>query len=488
MFFRLFFFGIFVFCFIFSNKVSNKTTLYLFSFLKEIEKNDNLLSAYRKSGKAFKKAKEYIWHTTFFPTLNSGGSISQSKVPFDQTNYSGNLSLNALLPIASTRFSLGGSVGYQLDFFTRNYLWAPSLDLSVSQPILRDGILPALFVNRFRSKIEQQIEIDSLIIEYNEVDTDRRLNKLYYDNIIDFFQYRYYQELLKILKEIKDNSEKLYLFNRNRNKKRIIGDSEYLQSEINYLTLKQSYDSTQEDFKKLKFKIMLNLGYTRKDAEKKKLNLVGNFFSRNSLKLNESQFFELSLKKRKDVRNTQIEINKKDMQIKNAINDTLPKLDLGFGLNWKGKGEEFDESLEGDFLREFKASFSFSAYLSPVAYTQMDLYRLEKEQLQHRLSGVEKSLKINIKNGILSIKQNSKNLETNLKTYRLRKKLYLSLKKDYENGRIDYRFFIDGINNYRNSYQSYLNSVLQYQFSIIKFYYDFADMGLYINNFLQREK
>lgn len=468
---------------IFNFLLSEKVNLNIFDYLKKIKVNDQLLLSYEKEGKVFKRGVEYIWHKTFLPTFGSGGSIVRAKLPIEQTNYNGNISLNGLLPVTSTKLELGASVGSQFSFFTQSLLWSPALEFSISQPLLRDGIIPSFFVNGFRSPIEQRIDIDAMSIDYNEVDRKNRYNKLLHDSIIDFFQYRYYQELLKIIKNIKDDSRKLYLFNRKRHKRGVIGDSEYLQSEINTLSVDQSYSSTQDELKKIKFKILLNLGYDSKELEKLNLNLIGGFFQQNNKKIREEELFNISLQKKTDLQRLQLEIKKKDLQIKNAINDNFPKLDLGLGVNWKAQGEDLDRSLQADFETEFQASFTFSAYLSPVFYNQMETYRLDREQLQHKVGNLKKSLKIDIRNGLLDLKKNAKNLEINEKTSKLRKELYLSLKKDYENGKIDYRFFIDAINNYRNSYQNYLNSVIEYQFSLLNIYYKFTDIDLYIERF-----
>lgn len=483
MFLKWIFFSCFFFTFFFSKNVN----ISIFDYLQKIEENDSLLESYKKNASVLRRGKEYLWHTTFLPTLNFQGFIAQTKVPIEQTNYSASLSFQTLLPFTSTVLAVEGAVANQINFFnpSERFIWNPNFSFSISQPLLRNGLIPALFVNDdFNSPIQQKIDIDSMVIQFNDLEVKHRYNKLVYNGTIDFLQYVYYQELLKIFREITENSRKLYLFNLQRYKKKIIADSEYLQSEINYLEIKQNYDSVKDDAEKLKFKILINLGYDPEKAKENKLNLKFNLLENknllnSSIKINEEEIYNLSLKKKKNLQSALLEEKKLNLQINGAINDTLPKMDINFGMTQKSSGADLETALQNDFSSEFRVGFNFSAYLSPVVYTQLETYRLNRERVKLQIKSIKKNLRIKIRESALEIIKNKKAVITKRKTYQLKKKVYKYLKKDYENGKIDYRFFIDAINDYRNSYQNYLDITIRYQFSLLKFYYEFADMKTY---------
>ena len=485
-FFILFFFLFFCGSFVEASSKQKKEfkSIDIQTYLQEVKKNHFKIKASESEITVSESSYRYSRDLLYFPALHFNGGYAEDYNPNPLTNYNFSTGLNYTLPYLNTgiSFSIASQFSYDIVYLLsqqgnggngspigqggQNSIWNSQYAFQINQPLLKSGP----WYNEVALNMQKQ---DILLTKANYENT---VLQVLFQGLGDYYNYQAQKEYQKALKEILDDSRKIYSFNKDRFKIGVIRETEFILSEVTYNNNQKEYDKIIKTIDSLHFKLLSHLAYSLDQILKTKLVFKNDFsiLEKKSLKKHQVKLkmdYQIALQNRLDVKMRRISLKKTDYNIRKSFMDSiLPQLDLQFKVDFVGYGEEYGSSFEAiaDNDIDWSIGLNFFAPLGPRVYDVQGL-KAERKRNKENFNDLKQNIAYEINENVNQVASAHNNFRKSKKILALYKKNKKLNYEDYQNGKIDYQEYLSQIDAYRNAYRQYINDCLQYQSAVMSF-------------------
>lgn len=191
-----------------------------------------------------------------------------------------------------------------------------------------------------------------------------------------------------------------------------------------------------------------------------------------NIKLDKGYLYDLACTNRLEIKEAQIELNNKELQVKIAKSQYYPKIFFTGSYNWLGQEDTFDKSWEEFKESQWDVRLNLEVPLFDGGERKYKVSSLKSYMEEEKVTfeEIKDSIKFDVHQAIIMLKTAENRIKLEKQNIDLSKNTLQIAKAKYEAGMIDLKEVFEEENTLAEVSISYINALVEYEIAKMKLY------------------